>query len=131
MTPGTAYFPIGHVTGEFIDNGRRLTLTQPFLYFDGPERVFVPAGFVTDFNSVPRGLWNFFPPWDYPEAGVTHDWLYRNPGGRNRQICDRVHRRILEIEGASRFFRGAAYSQLRMWGWKPWNGYREADRGCR
>lgn len=122
------HFPLGTVTGRFTDNGRSLTLTMPFLFIDGDLRVEVPAGFVTDFNSVPRGLWNFFPPWEYPEAGVVHDALYREPGLMTRGQVDDIHNRIMEIEGASWWLRRGARLGLRLGGWKPWGKYRTAER---
>lgn len=129
MTPDvlSPHFPRGTVTGQFSQNGRRLTLTAPFQFRDGGTVIDVPAGFVTDFNSVPRGGWNVFAPWEYPEAGVTHDWLYQHPGGRPRGDCDAVHRRVMEIEGASRAKRWGAWAFIRAFGWKPWNRYRKAE----
>jgi hypothetical protein len=125
MTIAAVHFPLGYVTGQFKDAGRHLTLTEAFLYVDaGGVSIEVPRGFETDFNSVPRGLWNFFPPWEYTAAAVIHDWLYRYPGTRSRADCDAMHRRLMEIDGASRFLRVSAWSQLRAWGWKPWNEYR-------
>ena len=39
--------------------------------------VSVPAGFVTDFASIPRGLWTALPrDGDYVWAAVVHDYLY-------------------------------------------------------
>lgn len=47
--------------------------------FDSPSlgRVEVEAGFDTDYASVPRVLWNLYPPdGDYTPAAVIHDALY-------------------------------------------------------
>lgn len=120
----TAYFPAGKVSGQFLDNGRHLELDRELIFADGDLRVVVADDFVTDFNSVPRGLWNFFPPWEYPEAGVVHDWLYQHPGGRRRATIDAIHRRIMEIEGAGRIKRTLAYLGIRAGGNKPWDRYR-------
>lgn len=123
------HFPNGDVTGMFKNNGRQITLTVPFVYVDDGIVVRVPVGFCSDFNSVPRGLWNVFPPWEYPNAGIVHDWLYRYPGGRPRRAVDAIHRRILAIDGASRWFRVAAWLGIRAGGWKPWGEYRKAEAG--
>lgn len=144
------YFPL-HLAGEFSDDGRRLTLDRPFIFedFEKGIRVEVPAGFQTDFNSVPRPLWGYFPPWQYPEAGVIHDWLYKSPqayfqwksfgDGKlgsygfdwfpatvplERQQCDDIHRRILDLKGCRWTKRQLAYAALRSGGWVPWNKYR-------
>lgn len=64
---------------EFVD-GENWVLTQPLDYMDDKLKkgVVVPAGFITDFASIPRGLWNLFPrtgPWG--PAAVVHDFMYR------------------------------------------------------
>ncbi|WP_052354088.1 DUF1353 domain-containing protein [Flectobacillus major] len=39
--------------------------------------ILVPAGYVTDFASVPMLLWSFFPPiGKYNRAALVHDYLY-------------------------------------------------------
>ncbi len=115
---------------QFVDgsNGEKGLLLDKFIFIDGDEFVEVESGFLTDFNSVPRGLWNFFPPWQYPEAGVVHDWLYKYPNKRSRSDCDKIHKRIMELKGASRIKRNMAYIGLRAGGWKPWGKYRENDK---
>jgi hypothetical protein len=48
---------------------------------DSPETIIVPAGFETDFASIPWGLWNLFPPlgpWARP--AIIHDFLYATAG---------------------------------------------------
>lgn len=139
------HFPL-HLAGEFSDDGRRLTLEHPFIFDDRENGigVRVPAGFQTDFNSVPRPLWGYFPPWQYPEAGVIHDWLYKAPNAfweyvpesngfraptriLSREECDSIHRRILELKGCRWTKRQLAYAALRAGGWKPWNSYRASN----
>lgn len=115
------------IDGKFCPKGRQFVLDTDFIYQDEEVRVIVPAGFVTDFNSVPEPLWAYFAPWEHPEAGTVHDWLYRNPGGRSRQQVDAVHRRILELKGMRPSKRQAIYLALRLGGWKPWNKYRALD----
>ncbi len=49
---------------------------------DSAEVITVPAGFETDFASIPWGLWNLFPPlgpWARP--AIIHDFLYATRGG--------------------------------------------------
>ena len=122
------HFPLGTVTGQFKNAGRNLCLTDPFRYVDGDLTIDIGAGFETDFNSVPRGLWNFFPPTMYPEAGVVHDFLYRDPRGFSRNKVDAIHNKIMKIEGASWWLRKGARTGLMLGGWIPWNKYRQAER---
>jgi hypothetical protein len=121
------HFPNGDVTGVFRNNGRRMILTREFVFVDGDLRVTVPEGFDTDFNSVPRGLWNLFPPWECPEAGVAHDALYQSPGAFSRADCDAVHRRIMEICGESKTRRTLVWLGIRVGGWAPWGEYRRRE----
>ena len=54
-------------------------------------RVLVPAGFVTDFASVPRFFWRLIPPTGkYTRAAVVHDFLYRTKGLCTRSQADAV-----------------------------------------
>ncbi len=60
-------------------NGRHFELLARLIYQarDGTH-IAVPAGFVTDLASIPRGLWNLLPPLGkYDYAAVVHDYLYR------------------------------------------------------
>jgi hypothetical protein len=50
-------------------------------YSDSLEVITVPAGFETDFASIPWGLWDLFPPlgpWARP--AIIHDFLYATKG---------------------------------------------------
>ena len=70
-------FPLPLVV-EFLD-GIRWRVIVPFSYTSQATRhtVNVPYGFKTDFASIPRGLWNIFPPTgEYGKAAVIHDYLY-------------------------------------------------------
>lgn len=129
-------FPLGPLAGEFYDHGRKLVLLRSFAFKDGDRYVLVPKHTTSDFNSVPRGLWNVFPPWHYPEAGVVHDYLYRNGGYPEpsrvrppftRAEADAVHRRILELKGASWFLRWASHRALRLFGGRAWDSARRAQ----
>lgn len=122
------HFP-SRIIGYFEENGsgRYFTLTEAFTFVDGDETIVVPAGFRTDFNSVPRLAWAYFSPWDHLEAGVVHDWLYKTPGNRNRTSCDAVHRRILHLKGVRWSKRQVVWASIRAGGWVPWNRYRQAE----
>lgn len=125
------HFPLGGVCGEFAlnRNGRELRLTEPFQFDDDQMgiTVYIPDQFVTDFNSVPRPLWVWFPPWECPEAAVVHDWLYRYPGTLTRADADAIHRRVMEIQGERKSKRNTVWLGIRLGGWRPWNKYRKAD----
>jgi len=59
-------------------------LLEPFEYHIGeypatdPKKIIrVPAGYITDFASIPRIFWSIVSPCDeYAKAAVIHDWLH-------------------------------------------------------
>jgi hypothetical protein len=75
---------------EYID-GRSWKVTKEFDYlvdFEDPgSAIRVPAGFITDFASIPRAFWSFMiPTGRYGKAAVIHDYLYV-VGGKVPCIC--------------------------------------------
>ena len=78
-------------------NGRHWVVMREFRYHVGAypstDVVRVPAGYITDFASVPRFFWRILPPWGkYGKAAVVHDWLCDL---RDRPSAE-VHRIFLE-----------------------------------
>lgn len=72
-------------TIAFLD-GQNFALTEPMTFVIGSsgKSVTVPAGFVTDYASVPRSLqWMIGKQGRYSRATVLHDFLYWT------QICSR------------------------------------------
>lgn len=130
MTPIiTSNFPLGGIDGEFdptVKDGRRFILSEDFRVVIAEERidVTVPAGFITDFNSVPRLLWVWFAPWECPEAGVVHDFLYQYPGELSRGDVDTIHRKIMRLQHIRASKARTVWLGIRAGGWKPWGEYR-------
>lgn len=101
---------------EVLPDGRNYELTADFRARVGDSRFIVPAGFVTDFASVPRGLWNLFPPHGrYSKAAVLHDYLYRC-SKLERSYCDGVFLKCMEELGVPWWKRTAMYYGVRMFG---------------
>lgn len=88
------------------------------------ERIEVPAGFVTDFASVPHGLWNLEPPLgDAGKAAVVHDWLYftRGLGGRyTRAQADGIFRQALRVLRVPLWKRSVLWAAVRLGGKSGW-----------
>ena len=132
------YFP-RPIQGYFHpDNARKFTLTASFIYTDPEKDVWVgiPSGFTTDFNSIPEAVWWYLAPWEYPEAGLVHDWLYRAPTSftstsykppLSRQQCDDIHRRILDLKGCRWSKRQTVWLALRSFGGRAWSRHRADD----
>ena len=87
---------VGFAPGE-----RLFVLEKPLLFWSGVKvgegvEVICPAGFETDFASVPRLFWGISPPWGwFVKAAVLHDYLYSLHGLYRgvrypRQACDRA-----------------------------------------
>jgi hypothetical protein len=142
---------------EFID-GHRWKVLKPFIYhlgaLDSPDFIEVPVGFETDFASVPRGLWNFFPPTGpYGKAAVIHDWLYQgghivseftytpDEGGATtirqmhhmpdgRHFADAILWEAMGVLGVPLWKRVVIYWGVRIGGGIPWmNGHKEKVNG--
>ena len=125
---------------EFID-GKNWRVTEPFEYRlgsdDGSESIQIPIGFETDFASIPRGLWNIFPPTGgYGKAAVVHDWLYRRriitTGDGSTRLCnrgeaDKILLEAMGVLGCSRFTRWTIYSAVRVGGHGAWQDSRRTE----
>lgn len=78
-----------------------LTL-EPIIY-EGARQVFiVPAGFKTDFASVPQVFTWLIPRYGtYTRAAILHDYLCRPPAPVTRADADGIFRRVLGELGVS------------------------------
>lgn len=106
---------------------------------DGPEYVRIEKGFETDFASIPRGLWNLFPPvgGSYLPAALVHDCLYKTgyvlniDTGEKRFIerdeADQVMRDVMEVCGTGWLAKRLIYRAVRLGGRGAWNRHREQD----
>lgn len=88
------------------------------------EAIVVPAGFTTDFASVPWGLWNIEPPLGGAgKAAVIHDYLYATRGlnGRySRADADSIFRQALAASGVPAWKRGLLWAAVRLGGGSGW-----------
>ena len=83
----------------------------------GKISVWVPAGFETDFASVPRWLWPIFPPTGkWCEAAVMHDYLYTTTC--SRFLADALFREAMYISGVPWYQRVAMFYAVRVFGRK-------------
>jgi hypothetical protein len=142
---------------EYID-GRFYKVTAPFNYAvgypDGKTIVHVPAGFITDFASIPQIFWNIIPPTGfYGKAAVIHDFLYKTANINGMTIVQKYADDVLN-EGmvvlASAWIlehgrtepgypymprgelktlteREVIYRGVRIGGWFTWRNYRKQE----
>jgi len=113
-------------------NGRMVTLRRPYEVLVGPYRIEVPAGFMTDFASVPRFLWWLIPPWGlYSGPAIVHDYLYTYhsvPGAVADSICeidrptaDRIFYKLMLYVGVSPLRARLMVTAVRIFGGFFWN----------
>jgi hypothetical protein len=102
---------------EKLDDGKNWRVVRQFIYTTKAGRhITVPAGFVTDFASIPRGLWNIFPPTGkYGHAAVVHDYLYRQTT-LSRNECDKIFLEAMEDLQVGWFTRRLIYRAVRLFG---------------
>ena len=117
-------------------DGVHATLLEDLVYTtrDG-WRIVVPAGFVTDYASIPRALTFIIPPrGKYNRPAIIHDFLYQTAPDDDvsglvctqaradsimREACENVDNRLTQ--------RWAIYLGLRAGGWVAWRRYRRAE----
>lgn len=126
---------------EIVGDNRRWRLLDDCPYhlhaLDGKEWVDVPAGFVTDFGSIPRPLWSLpglSPFGKYRRAYAVHDKLYVAPVLRignlrvrviDRDEADHILLEALEVLGANWLVRRTIWAGVRTGGWVAWNRHRQ------
>lgn len=114
-------------------------LVEDFEYTGLRDKWRIPAGFKTDFASVPKVLWWILPPHGkHAKAAVVHDWLYVvRPEVRatklgntwtastytrhvTRREADGVFRRIMKECGVGWLRRYIMWAGVRLGGWVSW-----------
>lgn len=107
-------------TGNYVGSRPEAILIERLLYKrPGFDAIDIPAGFTTDFASVPRCLSWFISPTDkgFAHAGIIHDWCYRE-GPYSQATADVMFRELLIKWGAPTYKAWLAYFALRMFGRK-------------
>ena len=93
---------------------------------DSGEVIVVPSGTITDFASVPRGLWNIFPPdGKYSPAACVHDYLYQTKGldGKyTRHESDDIFFEAMGVLGVPSWKKNLMYAAVWTFGRKFWKG---------
>lgn len=111
-----------------LDDDRK-ELVAPLVYHaeDG-QRFLVPAGFVTDYASIP-----WFVRWRFPKSGpwkwgaTLHDYLYQH-NGVTRARADALFNEGMAAKDVSWRARQTLYWGVRTGGRLTWKRYRHAER---
>ena len=110
------------VVKPFADSSNWV-LVEPLEYrlLDSEHVIRVPAGFVTDFASVPRLAWTVMSPFDrHGRAAVVHDWLYWTQAC-TREQSDKIMLLGMIESGVPNVKRVAIHTALRLAGSVAWN----------
>lgn len=108
------------ITQRERDGAGLAELVVPFRYYVGhkgsDDVITVPAGFVTDFATIPRFARFIFSNFDRTaKACVVHDYLIRT-GSRPRREVDAIFLESLEVLGVTRWKRYVMWSAVRIHG---------------
>ena len=112
-----------------LPDGRSWVLRKPFGYDvgfeDSGETIEVPAGFTTDFASIPRFLWSILPCWGkYGNAAVIHDYCYWEQK-YTRKRADKIFREAMGVLRVSRIKIWFLYRTVRLFGGIHWHAKRK------
>ena len=92
----------------------------------------VPAGFETDWASIPRQLRRQLPQWErYNDAALFHDWLYATqPDGITRKKADDIFLELMKADGVTvGRARSHASQPVRAYGDTAWRNHQKTPRG--
>lgn len=96
-------------------------LVKDFFYWRGESLQHIPAGFVTDFASIPRLFWNIVAPTELGDTGpIKHDWHYRNGIG-TRAEADEEFLDDMTADRITFWKRYACYYLVRLFGGRSWD----------
>ncbi len=109
-----------------LTDGRRWEIMREFEYhvgYKGSSKIItVPAGFITDFASVPRPFWAIIPRWGkHGNAAVIHDYLYWVQT-RSRKESDDIFLEAMTALNVRKITRTVMYWAVRLFGWIAWSG---------
>jgi len=109
-----------------MSDGRKWKLWKEFTFHLGSkyskDYIHVPAGFITDFASVPWFLWAWLPYWGrYGKAAVLHDHIYQTHS-RTRKEADDIFYEAMLVGGTKHWKARVMYLGVRWFGWLSWKG---------
>ncbi|MCK5681545.1 DUF1353 domain-containing protein [bacterium] len=113
---GAGYFEKWAVVSRLHDGTERFQLLQDLVYHtDCGSRYIVPRGFKTDLASIPKMLWNIYPPHGlYLSASILHDYLCENDW-MNRKDGDNIFLEAMSHSNVSRVTRTIIYFAVRFY----------------
>ena len=103
-------------------SGKTFKLLYPFTYRWGKTHIQVPAGFETDFASIPRFARVLIPKLGkYNKAAVVHDYLYQSDKSPlTRKQADKCFLDGMRDLGVAKWKRTLMYWAVRIGGFLAW-----------
>ena len=110
---------------EVMPSGKRFKLyfdfTYRWKYKDLTLIIKVPAGFVTDFASIPQPFhWLISKLGRYNKATVIHDWIYQCGHSISRKMADLCFLDAMRDLGVAKWKRNLIYWGVRIFGFLVW-----------
>ena len=107
-----------------MPDGRRWKLFKSFKYRVGSRysknAIIVPAGFVTDFASIPWIFWSWLPSWGkHGKAAVIHDRLYQTHEV-SRGMADLIFYEAMLVSKTKKWKAKLMYFAVRIFGWSSY-----------
>lgn len=122
--------PIEAPDMNMFGNAAHWRLSEPLVYrvLETPDSVIVPAGFVTDFASIPRSVQSFLSQLgEYVLPAVVHDYLYWNQSC-TREQADQLFRIAMTEMEVGPITRWVIYKAVDLRGERAWEENAEARR---
>jgi hypothetical protein len=124
MSPGPKSRFINHPLTRSLDDTTVMEqLEEPLYYYSEllGKVLVVPAGFITDYASVPRIPLAFLLfGGKAKRAAIVHDWLY-STRLYSREVCDAVFKEAMEATEQGWFARNMMWAGVRVGGWVAWD----------
>jgi hypothetical protein len=119
--------PIGAPLVQPFNDGQQWVVTAPLSYRIGETDyvITVPAGFVTDFASIPRVFHSLLSPTDRPGCGgIVHDFLYWEQSC-TREQADWILMLAMMESGVDAVTRNLVYKVVDWFGENAWEMNRQ------
>jgi hypothetical protein len=110
-----------------LPDGKTWVLRSKFSFYLGAtedsETIVVPAGFITDFASVPRIFWWIYPKWGkYGNAAVIHDYLYSAQLEKYpKKWADEIFLQGMQVLNVGKFTARILFWAVKYFGRWAWN----------
>lgn len=112
-------------------DNRAFVLIESMTYVIGSTSVeiTVPAGFVTDYASIPEALWSLYSPHDqYSRAAIVHDYLYWSQLC-TREQADNLFMIAMKESEVPKNMRDFVYAGVHLFGGSSWTENQQQRAG--